>query len=503
MATDAQRRHDRTMATQTAPPSDTNTPPPSPSTSPDGNRFFSWMRGLGLTRQPGWIGGVCAGIAARLGIDPLIVRGIVVVVAVLGGPAFLLYAAAWLLLPDTKDKIHLEELLRGRLESPIAGIGALVLLSLLPVAQGFWYTGSLYWGQPSWGESAGRVLWTLVVLAAVVAFVVWVARRSAPAASEPLVTPATTDDRPDTIPQPVATATLVEPTLVEPTPPPAGAAEEDVAAWRAQQSAWKAEREAFRKQTAETARESARMRAQEARERTAAFTAQRAEQRRTWLAANPRAGAAYSAIALGSAALAGGIAVIVTPLTENHFTVGAAAATIVLGVAIALAGLLRRRSGFLMFVSVILLVVTLLSAVIPAGRTLIPGNYGLSNAAPGQYFQPAGDLYLTVDPSLGDGTIDVWQGAGTVDINLAPGTVARIQIVSQDGEVWLAGDESEAYEPIDDLRYTRGAWRSDDVYGSGAPTVTVRIWQGAGSIVIHDSTEPLTTDTPTDEDSTP
>src|SRR5665213_2958017 len=100
-----------------------STPPPPPSagngtpSSPYGGprtglsgrdtRFFDWMRGLHLIRTDGWIGGVCSAIANRLGIDPLIVRGIVVVAAILGAPVLLLYAAAWALLPDAEGRIHL------------------------------------------------------------------------------------------------------------------------------------------------------------------------------------------------------------------------------------------------------------------------------------------------------------------------------------------------------------------------------------------------------------
>src|SRR5690606_39828689 len=69
-----------------------------------------------LTREPGWLGGVAAGLAARLGIDPILVRGILVVVALIGAPALLLYAAAWLLLPDLEGRIHLERLTRGHFE---------------------------------------------------------------------------------------------------------------------------------------------------------------------------------------------------------------------------------------------------------------------------------------------------------------------------------------------------------------------------------------------------
>ncbi|HUG51843.1 MAG TPA: PspC domain-containing protein, partial [Terrimesophilobacter sp.] len=115
-------------------PTDTTTPPPTPPhTEQPGRGFFDWMRGLGIVRQPGWIGGVCAGVAARLNIDVIIVRGIVVVLAIFGGPALLLYAAAWLLLPDNDDNIHLERLIRGQFEPAVIGVGVLFLLALLPL----------------------------------------------------------------------------------------------------------------------------------------------------------------------------------------------------------------------------------------------------------------------------------------------------------------------------------------------------------------------------------
>ena len=86
----------------------TSTPTPPNAQRPESNRFFTWLRSLGVVRADGWIGGVCGGIALRTGLDPLIVRGIAVVIAILGGPALFFYAAAWLLLPDTHGEIHLE-----------------------------------------------------------------------------------------------------------------------------------------------------------------------------------------------------------------------------------------------------------------------------------------------------------------------------------------------------------------------------------------------------------
>ena len=117
-----------------------------------GTRFFDWMRGLGVVRADGWLGGVCAGIAYRLGIDPLIVRGIVVVAGILGVPVLLLYAAAWALLPDRDGRIHLQRLFEGDFEPPMVAIGVLLLLSLLPWASGFWWAGGPFRDVPAWGE---------------------------------------------------------------------------------------------------------------------------------------------------------------------------------------------------------------------------------------------------------------------------------------------------------------------------------------------------------------
>src|SRR3954465_13322610 len=89
------------------------------------HKFFTWIRNLDLKREPGWVGGVCAGVATKLGIDPLIVRGIVVVLAVLGAPVIIVYAAAWLLLPDRTGQIHLQELIRGHVTPAFPAIVAL------------------------------------------------------------------------------------------------------------------------------------------------------------------------------------------------------------------------------------------------------------------------------------------------------------------------------------------------------------------------------------------
>jgi len=474
------------MASTTAPPEpapDATIPPPAD------NRFFSWMRGLDVPRQPGWIGGVCAGIAARLGIDPLIVRGIVVVIAVLGGPVFVLYAAAWLLLPDQKDSIHLEQLFRGKAESPLAGIAALLVLGMLPIAQGFWFVGASYWGEPSWGAALGRAVWTVAMLALLVWFVVWLARRSAtpPAAGAdiptpvvdqdgPLTSPATTDDRPDTIP-------------AEPAAPAADASADDLAAWKLQRAQWRAQKLA-------TDRELRDKRVLEQRERARVNAAEYAERRRVYRLANPRAGAAYSAIALGAATLAGGIAAIAWSFPGWEVTVALAVAAITLGLAIVLAGLLRRRSGFLAFVSVLVVIGMLLSAAVPRDRQILwSTSYGLSNAVPGKYAMLTGSLTITLDEELArdGGVIDVWMGSGYADIYIGKDITAELDLVNPTGEIWVVtGQLGDAqYDRLTSQRFVDDRWQSTTTFGPAeTPDVTVRLHQEQGGITIHDNSTP-------------
>ncbi|BAS10273.1 phage shock protein C, PspC [Arthrobacter sp. Hiyo4] len=63
--------------------------------------FFTWVRSHGIQRgRDRWIGGVSSGIAHRMGIDPLIVRGIFIVLTLFAGIGVLLYGLAWAFLPE-------------------------------------------------------------------------------------------------------------------------------------------------------------------------------------------------------------------------------------------------------------------------------------------------------------------------------------------------------------------------------------------------------------------
>ena len=78
-------------------------------------KFFSIVRGFGLKRGPErWLGGVCGGLAAKLSVDVAFVRIAFLVFCLLPGPAVVLYLAAWLVLPDQRNSIPLQNFLDRR-----------------------------------------------------------------------------------------------------------------------------------------------------------------------------------------------------------------------------------------------------------------------------------------------------------------------------------------------------------------------------------------------------
>jgi len=83
------------------------------------DKFFRIVRGLGLKSWPQrWLGGVCGGIAAKLNVDVAYVRIAFLLFALLPGPAFVFYLAAWLVLPDQRNAIVLESFLERRAGQP-------------------------------------------------------------------------------------------------------------------------------------------------------------------------------------------------------------------------------------------------------------------------------------------------------------------------------------------------------------------------------------------------
>jgi len=494
-------------------------PGPAPSATTSGAsassaRFFGWIRSLGIIRQNGWMGGVCGGVAARLGIDPIIMRGIAVVVAVLGGPAFLLYAAAWLLLPDSSGDIHLERLIRGHFEPAMIGIIVLALFSFLPFAQGFWWAGAQFWGGLSWLASAGRVLWALLVIGLIVAFVIWAARSgrippAQPATSAgptypPAPTPSTTTSPTDAgggaahsaSASAAPASTLPGPTTDagESDAPGSGSGsgqptsdQDDVADWRARQDAWRAEYAAWNAQQAADARAIKQQRSAEIRAQAQTLAVESELARRRRKAANPRTSAAYVGIALGLALVLGGIAsaIALGSLAEPYaLTIGLAVATAVVGASMVLAGALRRRSGFLGFVSILLIVGTLCTALPPRGHAVVWPYVSYGNSRTVSIYQPVGHVELSYPDDSQGHTADVVQNAGSVSIWLDTKADASIDVIQH-----ASGSTVNVVKPNGETSSTSLSAGEPDShlysFGNGSPTVKVHIDQGAGAVTIY------------------
>lgn len=553
------------------------TPPPygGPSTglSGRGSRFFDWMRSLGVVRSDGWVGGVCAGVAYRLGIDPLIVRGIVVVAAVLGAPAVLLYALAWALLPDRDGRIHLQRLFEGDVEAPIVAIGVLLVFSLLPWSSGLGWIGGGFWNDWGWAEVVGRVFWTLLVLGLVVGLIVFAVRASdkrpgaptaagAPAPGGPAAAPgpgswttgdtsgATSTDGTGTAGAAGSTGTTGSGTTAsshaasaavagtvaaaaaasaaassaapasastggaavpgastgsgaptpplditaEPVAPPVptvGASPADVADWQRRQAEWKADHARWKARLAADMRAVKAQRSAEMRSHASAANAAANARRAAYRAANPRVGAALGWLTVGLAIIAGAVVSALwipwTGLSGYAPTAALAAATLVFGVAALVAGLARRRSGFLITFGLILAALTALTAVLPGGaRTNFAAASIVADAD--QILTPSGDAAYV--QGWGRTTIDLTDAVaapGTPEIDLAKGPDPTTLIVPADATVRLMAATPSGVFVTDPsgARHTHrceprpiGSCSTNILIGpAGAPEAVVRIAQ--------------------------
>ncbi len=107
-----------------------------------------------IARDPehGLAGGVCAGLARRLGIDPVILRvGFVVAVVASGGLALIAYALAWASMPSpgpqgSRALSGVAARLAGGGWRVAAGAALLMLAALLAFRElGIWWSDSLVW----------------------------------------------------------------------------------------------------------------------------------------------------------------------------------------------------------------------------------------------------------------------------------------------------------------------------------------------------------------------
>ena len=121
-------------------------------------------------RAHGVVGGVCAGLGRRLGIDPLILRIGFVVAAGAGGIGVIFYALAWALVPaGDGDGRALMARAAGRRESWMVASGLVMLMLavlLLFRAWGIWVGDAIVWplilatggGALIWRQSQGATV---------------------------------------------------------------------------------------------------------------------------------------------------------------------------------------------------------------------------------------------------------------------------------------------------------------------------------------------------------
>ena len=127
------------------------------------DRFFGWLRSIDLRREgeDKWLAGVCSGIATRLGVDPIVIRAVLVLLVVMGGLGITVYLIAWAFLPNDKEDIVAERALR---DGDVLGIVLLVVIGLSLVG-GTGFAGDV--------PGMGWIWWVVIP----VGLVVWLVAR--------------------------------------------------------------------------------------------------------------------------------------------------------------------------------------------------------------------------------------------------------------------------------------------------------------------------------------
>ncbi|MEI2269203.1 PspC domain-containing protein [Microbacterium sp. No. 7] len=404
----------------------TNAPPVDPP-SPDlgrGERFFEWTSSLGVMRMDGWFGGVGAGTAARWGIDPLIVRGILVVVAVIGFPVTLVYGVAWALLPDAAGRIPAQDAWHRRFHT--GQVGALLFIAAsfipapLPLVLGIPSLAVL--GGAYVGDLGGVVLLLAAVAIAVAVVAVLVAgprqsRAGVPAPAEPAASdPPPHRDAP-----------------TEPETPLDSAGEDDLARWREQHAAWKEQDQAWRREQQDAARAARDQLRRERQESATAFSAEAAAKRRERHAIAPRAPLAFVTLAVGVAVIVGTIVALFTP-GGDPIAAGLFVAALVLAGAMTVAGVLRRRSGFLAFVTAVALLGGAAATGVSVGQELHVDTGSVSNvdAPTGTFRQPWGTLWVSLEDTGREGELHLQKRFGATYVTVAAGVRVDLEIITTD-----------------------------------------------------------------------
>jgi len=412
------------------------TPEPPTSGSPTSARsgldgMFSTLRGFGLRRNTDdrWLAGVCSGIADRMGIDPLIVRGALIVLLFVGGIGGLAYLVAWALLPDQNGRILAEEALHGN----GWGIALLVVIGIALISN----ISDRWW------------LWTILLP---VGLLLWWAIRSARQGKSPEQmseearefgnrVAATFSRPPTTTPNHSAAAPTPEaPTMTTTAPPHAmgpGRTGTVVAPER---------------------------------------VVHRPRRRGGFLGLLLTAGLAVTGFGLGTW-YAGE-----SDFSGSPEVLAAGVAVVGAGLALLLIGLAGRRAGFTAFLVTIAALATVAGTSVP---NLPHGGVGerqwvaLSQPADG-FSLTAGEARLNLNGVPSGNTVNVSMGFGQLNVSVPKGTTATIVPTVRAGQIVVhrPGEDKQVHSGID-------AENAQPIsVGSGDTKVTLNVNMVAGEIVV-------------------
>ena len=417
---------------------------------------FASLRVMGVRRNPDdrWLAGVCAGVADRLRIDPLVVRGALIVLLFVGGIGGLAYLVAWALIPARDGRILAEDALHGHgwgiallvvigiaLVSNIADRWWLWLV-LVPVGLlGWWAARSVRAGRTP--EQMGEELR---------GYADRLAGSFSPAAEQTTTPPTSSSPVPDAAHSYGANPSPSTTGYAAPPPPPAAGVTAPHALGPGRSGVVV----------------------------TAPRVVRRNRRRGGLLALLLTAGLAVAGYGLGS------LLATDRAWPGSPELVGAAFAVAGAGVALVLAGLAGRRAGL----SVVLTTALAATAVLATGLPHVPtGGFGdrtwsASAPPPGGFALTAGDAKLSLVDAPADGPVRVEIGAGELTVRVPAGTTVDLDATVYVGQVTLrrvAGTE--------ELQGRFGAPEPTTAsVGSGPKHIPLNVRLGAGEIILIEET---------------
>ncbi len=444
-------------------------PPPAPAPPRAEHRFFAWMRSRGIPRRQGWVGGVCSGLAARMGVDPLVVRGIFVVAALLALPALLVYAIAWALMPDEEGRIHLEQLTRGRFDPAMVAILIAFAIGLVPVVPlvffGSFIPSDLFFGALVAVLVLGLLTWLIVWAVRRRSRRRWLAGAGDVAGTSDAAAAADTDlggiavSRVDAAASGTPGAVMGDEEAGDGAASPGETAGDvdaptspedvsDAALWREQQREWREQHDAWRRAQTDADRVIRDQARAERAAQSAAFAAESAARRAVRRASNPRASGAFTLAVVGSALVLGtGVGLVLRNGELGTFapTIGLLVAASTAAIGMIVAGLVRRRSGFLAFLTATLLVLGLTAPAFTGDRVLVLHDIRVDDPASETFLQPWATFQLFLHAESGPPAVDtvrLIKGTGWTYLVVDPGVeltlrarLGNVTLITQRG-IW-------------------------------------------------------------------